>query len=174
MLEHLVNWAKLSAGIPAKAGTQRRASARLKEVALPMMQLLSFGEKSVTYLGVAGLLLTMLALSSAVKAEVVMVAKPVAVLRALDKITARVEELAVPVGRPYKFGSIIVTVQTCRATPPEETPESAAFIEVTEAKPDKLETKIFSGWMFASSPALSALEHPVYDVWVTGCKDADK
>lgn len=116
-------------------------------------------------------LMTALLLCNGAQAEPTMISKPVAVLRALDKITARVEELTVPVGRPYKFGSIFITVQTCRTTPPEETPESAAFLEITEAKADKLQTKIFSGWMFASSPALSALEHPVYDVWVTGCRD---
>jgi hypothetical protein len=97
--------------------------------------------------------------------------KPIAVLRALDKITARVEELEVPIGRPYKFGTLIVTVRACRVTPPEETPEAAAFLEIGEFKPGSTETPVFRGWMFASSPALSALEHPVYDIWVTGCKD---
>lgn len=97
--------------------------------------------------------------------------KPIAVLRALDKITARVEELEVPIGRPYKFGTLLITVRACRVTPEEETPEAAAFIEVGEFKPGKSEAPIFRGWMFASSPALSAMEHPVYDIWVTGCKN---
>lgn len=117
-------------------------------------------------------LFLLLLLPNVAEAAVPSINQPVAVLRALDKITARVEELAVPVGRPYKFGAIVLTVQTCRVTPPEETPEAAAFLEVTEAKSDKLTTKIFNGWMFASSPALSALQHPVYDVWVIGCKEA--
>jgi len=97
--------------------------------------------------------------------------KPVAVLRALDKITARVEEIRVPIERPLKFGTLMITVKACRETPPEETPEAAAFIEVSEIRPGEAETKVFSGWMFASSPALSAMEHPVYDLWVTGCKN---
>ncbi|NTU77104.1 MAG: DUF2155 domain-containing protein [Alphaproteobacteria bacterium] len=99
-------------------------------------------------------------------------ARPVAVLRALDKITARVEELSVPVGQPYKFGTLIITVQACRVAPTEETPEAAAFLEISELKPGENEANVFRGWMFASSPALSALEHPVYDLWVTGCKAA--
>jgi hypothetical protein len=81
-----------------------------------------------------------------------------------------VEELEIPIDRPYKFGTLIITVRACRETPPEETPEAAAFIEVGEFKPGQTETPVFRGWMFASSPALSAMEHPVYDIWVTGCK----
>jgi len=97
--------------------------------------------------------------------------EPVAVLRALDKITARVEQLEVPVNQPLKFGTIMITVRACRVTPPEETPEAAAFIEVDEFKPAQDGTPIFHGWMFASSPALSAMEHPVYDIWLTGCEE---
>jgi len=96
--------------------------------------------------------------------------KPIVVLRALDKITARVEEIELPVERPLKFGTIIITAHSCRTTPPEETPESAAFLEVTEIKAGEGETPVFRGWMFSSSPALSGMEHPVYDLWVTGCK----
>lgn len=96
--------------------------------------------------------------------------EPIAILRALDKITARVEELNIPIGQPYKFGTLIITVRACRVTPPEDTPESAAFLEVSEFKPGEPDAPVFRGWMFASSPALSAMEHPVYDIWVTGCK----
>lgn len=95
---------------------------------------------------------------------------PLAVVRALDKITARVEELAIPIGRPTVFGTLSITARTCRATPPEETPESAAFMEIVEIRPGAEDAPVFRGWMFASSPSLSAMEHPVYDLWVTGCK----
>jgi hypothetical protein len=61
-------------------------------------------------------------------------------------------------------------VRTCRKRPPEEPPESAAFIEVRDIKPGETPKTLFTGWMFASSPAVSALEHPVYDVWVLDCK----
>jgi hypothetical protein len=106
----------------------------------------------------------------AAMATVPTVEQPVAVLRALDKMTARVEELDVPINQPLKFGTILINVRTCRVTTPEETPEAAAYLEVSEFKPGEKDTPIFQGWMFASSPALSAMEHPIYDIWVTGCK----
>ncbi|MDD2324810.1 MAG: DUF2155 domain-containing protein [Alphaproteobacteria bacterium] len=95
---------------------------------------------------------------------------PLAVLRALDKVTARVEEIEVHTDKPYKFGTIFITVHSCRTTTPDEPPESAAFMEVTEFKFGQMETPVFKGWMFASSPALSAMEHPLYDLWLIGCK----
>ena len=95
---------------------------------------------------------------------------PVAVLQGLDKVTARVVTLDVPVGDTVTFGSLRITARTCRKASPIEPPESAAFLEIQEAHPDEAAEALFSGWMFASSPALSALEHPVYDVWVIDCK----
>ena len=109
----------------------------------------------------------------AVHATVPTEQRPVAVLRALDKVTARVEELKVPIDQPLKFGTLVITVRDCRVTPPEETPEAAAFLDVSEIKTGLTETPVFRGWMFASSPALSAMEHPVYDLWVTGCAAFD-
>lgn len=93
-----------------------------------------------------------------------------AVLQGLDKVTARVVTIEVPVGQPVEFGSLRITAQTCRKASPVEPPESAAFLEILEERPDEATEALFSGWMFASSPALSALEHPVYDVWVIDCK----
>ena len=98
--------------------------------------------------------------------------EPIAVLRALDKMTARVEELEITSGQPFKFGTLLITVRACRVTPPEDPPEAAAFLEVSEFKPGEKDAPVFRGWMFASSPALSPLEHPIYDIWVTGCKSA--
>jgi hypothetical protein len=95
---------------------------------------------------------------------------PVAVLQGLDKVTARVVTLDVPVGDTVTFGSLRIAARTCRKASPVEPPESAAFLEIQEARPDEAVEPLFSGWMFASSPALSALEHPVYDVWVIDCK----
>lgn len=116
-------------------------------------------------------LIAALAFPAVALAVVPTIEKPIAVLRALDKVTARVEELEVPIDRPYKFGTLMITVRACRMTPPEETPEAAAFLEISEFKPGEKDAPVFRGWMFASSPALSAMEHPVYDIWVTGCKD---
>ena len=94
-----------------------------------------------------------------------------AVLQTLDKVTARVSTVEVEVGRTVRFGSLLIKVQSCDKRPPEETPESAAFLEVSEQREGEAPLRIFTGWMFASSPALNALEHPVYDVWVLDCKN---
>ncbi len=94
-------------------------------------------------------------------------------LQGLDKITARVSEIKVPVGGTVAFGALQITARACDKHPPEEAPEAAAFLEVVEVKPDEKPVQRFSGWMFASSPALSALEHPVYDLVVLDCINAD-
>lgn len=95
---------------------------------------------------------------------------PNAVLQGLDKVTARVERIETPVGRKLTFGALEVVVRACRKSPPEDPPEKAAFLEIWEMKSGEAAVSLFKGWMFASSPALSALEHPVYDVWVLDCK----
>ncbi len=97
-----------------------------------------------------------------------------ATLQGLDKITARVSGITVDVGETAHFGSLLITLRACREAPPIDPPDAAAFMEIKEVKPDEDPEQVFSGWMFASSPALSALEHPIYDVWVTGCRDAAK
>lgn len=92
-----------------------------------------------------------------------------AVLQTLDKVTGRVRTLEAPVEETVRFGTLDIMVRSCRKRPPEEPPESAAFLEVTEVKRGETPRRLFAGWMFASSPAVSALEHPVYDVWVKDC-----
>jgi hypothetical protein len=94
-------------------------------------------------------------------------------LQGLDKITARVSQIKVPVGGTVTFGALQITARACDKHPPEEAPEAAAFLEVVEVKPDEKPVLRFSGWMFASSPALSALEHPVYDLIVLDCVNGD-
>jgi len=95
----------------------------------------------------------------------------VAVLQTLDKVTARVRTIDVRVGTTVRFGTLLIRVDHCDKRPPEETPESTAFLEIAEQRPGEQPVLTFAGWMFASSPALNALEHPVYDVWVLDCKD---
>lgn len=97
-------------------------------------------------------------------------------LRALDKVTATTEDFTVEVGDTLKYGSLTIDAVHCEKRPPEELPETFAFLKIRDAKldgtgkeTDEVET-VFSGWMFASRPALSALDHGVYDVWVIGCK----
>ena len=95
-----------------------------------------------------------------------------AVLQGLDKVTGRVQTIDAPVGATIHFGTLEIIARTCRKRPPEEQPEAAAFLDIWEIKQGEAATSLFRGWMFASSPALSALEHPVYDVWVLDCEDS--
>lgn len=94
---------------------------------------------------------------------------PVAVLRALDKVTARVSTLPVPLHQAVAFGTLEIVARHCDKRPPEEAPEAAAFLEIWEVRPAQLPMTLFKGWMFASSPGLSAISHPIYDVWVLDC-----
>lgn len=89
--------------------------------------------------------------------------------RALDKITARITDLELPEDQPLELGSLIITARYCYSRPPEEAPETYAFLEI-DGHPEGARERLFTGWMIASSPALNALEHPVYDVWITGCR----
>ena len=92
-----------------------------------------------------------------------------AVLQGLDKVTARIQEFQAPLNQFVHFGSLRIRVRTCFKRPPEEFPESAAFLEITDERPGQSAKLVFSGWMFASSPSLSSMEHAVYDVWVVDC-----
>jgi len=96
--------------------------------------------------------------------------KVTAVLQGLDKITARISTIEAPLDQEVTFGNLKIVVRACHKRPPEEPPESAAFLEIRQAEPGEEATMLFSGWMFASSPAVSALDHPVYDVWVLDCR----
>ena len=100
-------------------------------------------------------------------------AETVAVLQGLDKTTARISKFDAPIGKPVRFGRLVITVRACVKHPPEEEPESAAFVQIDELREGEhnaVAQRVFSGWMFASSPALSALENPIYDVGVLDCK----
>ena len=102
-------------------------------------------------------------------------AATVAVLQGLDKTTARVSTVEAPLNQTVRFGTLVITARACDKKPPEEPPNTAAFLEIEEARPQGAQAgpdvqHLFSGWMFAQSPALSTLEHPVYDVTVLDCK----
>lgn len=100
------------------------------------------------------------------------------VLRGLDKVTARTRDFEIAIGEEASFGALTVRAQYCRKRPPEETPETYAFLQIIDRRTDGFgvdvegET-IFSGWMFASRPAQNPLEHPVYDIWVLDCLSDD-
>ncbi len=93
-----------------------------------------------------------------------------AVIRALDKVTMRMQEFEMAMDQTVHFGALDIRVRTCQANPPELPPENSAFLQISETRPDHKKVQVFSGWMYGSSPALNALEHPVYDVWVMTCK----
>ena len=95
----------------------------------------------------------------------------VATMQALDKITARISTLSAPVGEARQFGTLEVMVRRCAFHPPEETPENAAFVVIRDLgyDPSVAPAEVFSGWMFSSSPAISALEHPVFDITLLAC-----
>ena len=98
------------------------------------------------------------------------VKNPIAVFAALDKVTGRISHLEIPINQTVEFGALKVTPRVCDTTPPTETPHTASFVEVDEVKLSGEVERIFTGWMFAESPGLHAVEHPVFDVWLTSCK----
>jgi hypothetical protein len=94
-------------------------------------------------------------------------------LQTLDKITARISTIDVPIGVTTRFGTLELYVHACNFRPPDQPPDHAALIEIRSVDYDGKVTEmpIFMGWMFASSPAISGLEHPVYDITVLSCNN---
>jgi hypothetical protein len=115
--------------------------------------------------------LALAALIPAVAHAAATIDKPVAMLRGLDKITARTQPIEVEVGQVATFGTLSITVRACRVAPPEDPPENAAFLEIVDTPAGQQPHQVFSGWMFASSPGVSGMDHPVWDVWVIRCAD---
>lgn len=101
--------------------------------------------------------------------EPAMIDRPVVKLRSLDKITARTGTFQAEVGSTVKFGSLYIKPRVCKQASPLESPESAAFLQIWEVNAEDESEWVFSGWMFASSPGLSSMDHPIYDVWVLSC-----
>jgi hypothetical protein len=97
-------------------------------------------------------------------------ATPTLMMRGLDKITGRAFDIAAPLNMPVKFATLTITARYCYSTPQSETPETSAFVQIDDVRPDKPTKRIFSGWMYASSPGLNAVQHPLYDVWAIFCK----
>jgi hypothetical protein len=95
---------------------------------------------------------------------------PTATFNGLDKITGRIIAFDVAINETVQFGSLQITPRVCFSRPLTEAPQTDAFAEVDEVVGDKTYNRIFSGWMFADSPGLHGVEHPVYDIWLTDCK----
>ena len=98
------------------------------------------------------------------------IVNPTAVFSGLDKITGRITAFDAAIGETVQFGALQVTARACYSRPPTETPLTDGFVEVAEVTLQGEVRRIFTGWMFAASPGLHAVEHPIYDVWLTDCK----
>jgi hypothetical protein len=107
---------------------------------------------------------------SAAPAGAATISNSVALFAALDKVTGRVSPLEIKMGQTMTFGALRVTPRACFTNPPTEVPQTAAFVEVDELLLDGSARRIFTGWTFAESPGLHAVEHPTFDVWLTSCK----
>lgn len=120
----------------------------------------------------AALVSVFLSFLFAAPARAEMIDYPRVKLQSLDKVTARTQTFEADVGSTIKYGPIYIKIRACRKAPPIEEPEAAAFLQIWELTPEEQAKWIFSGWMFKSSPALSAMDHPIYDVWVLDCLEA--
>ncbi len=105
-----------------------------------------------------------------VQAQAAPIANPVAVFSGLDKITGRIITFDVLIDETVQFGALQVTPRLCHTRPPTEPGQTTAFVEVDEITLSNQVQRLFTGWMFAASPGLHAVEHPVYDVWLINCK----
>ena len=95
-------------------------------------------------------------------------------LQAMDKITGRVSEIDVPVNGLANYGTFSILVRKCVTKSAEEVPENTAFVDIVDNYKTDTPVNIFKGWMFSSSPALNAVEHPIYDVWLLQCYNSKK
>nr|WP_324288251.1 DUF2155 domain-containing protein [Hoeflea algicola] len=95
---------------------------------------------------------------------------PVAVFSGIDKITGRITTFDVYVNETVQFGALQVTPRVCYSRDDTEAPKTTTFVEVDEITLDRKIRRLFTGWMFADSPGLNAVDHAVYDVWLKACK----
>lgn len=95
---------------------------------------------------------------------------PVAIFSGLDKITGRILSFEVGIDETVEYGAFLVTPRVCYTRPITEPQNTTAFIEVDEITVAGDTKRLFGGWIFASSPGLNGVEHPIYDVWLIGCK----
>lgn len=116
-----------------------------------------------------GILLCSAAVWATTPALAVNIATNTARMQAMDKITGRVSEIDVPVNGLANFGTFSILVRKCVTKSPEETPENIAFVDVVDNYRSDNPVNIFKGWMFSSTPALNAVEHPIYDIWLLKC-----
>ncbi len=126
--------------------------------------------KAVRRLGAGLGIAAMAAVTPLVSAHAEKIENPVAVFSGLDKITGRIISFDVYIGETVQFGALQVTPRVCYTRPQTESPLTTGFVQVDEITLNNEVRRIYSGWMFAASPGLHAVEHPVYDIWLTDCK----
>jgi hypothetical protein len=114
-------------------------------------------------------LLAMMMLPVAAQAE--RISNPIAVFTGLDKTTAKTKNFEVAIGQDALFGEVRIKAFACYTRSITEQPKTTAFVQIFDHNNANNKTSLFSGWMFAESPALNAFEHPVVDVWLTACRD---
>lgn len=102
------------------------------------------------------------------------VSNGIAVFAGLDKITGQTTRFEVSLGEVYQYGALQVTPRACYTSSKDEPTRTTGFVEVNEIALDKKVRRIFTGWMFADSPGLNAVEHPIYDVWLKDCKQSSQ
>ena len=123
---------------------------------------------------VSGMVLAALLVVAPEPAHAQAIQNPLAVFAGLDKITGRITTFEIPVNEVRRFGALNVYPRICNSRPPTEEPKTTSFVQVDENLLSGGTRRIFSGWMLAESPGLNAVEHPVYDVWLIGCRDPDR
>lgn len=119
----------------------------------------------------AGVFLGALPLMTPQTASAARLENPVAVFAGIDKITGRITAFDVYVNETVQYGALQVTPKVCYSRDDTEAQKIDGFVEIDEITLDRKIRRIFTGWMFADSPGLNAVEHPIYDIWLTGCKD---
>ena len=112
--------------------------------------------------------------ASSAAAQAAPIQNPIAIFAGLDKITGVITTFEIEINKTKRFGALNVTPRICNTRPAIEEPKTTSFIEIDENLLDGSLQRIFTGWMLAESPGLNAVEHPVYDVWLTGCRDPNR
>jgi hypothetical protein len=115
-------------------------------------------------------MIVLAAVLASVAARAESIRNPLAVFAGLDKVTGKIKSFQIPIDKEGRFGNLLIRPRVCFSRPVTEEPKTTSFVEVVELQQSSSK-RIFSGWMLAESPGLNAVEHPVYDVWLTGCRD---
>lgn len=121
-----------------------------------------------------GLIATVAMTTGAASAFADRIENPTATFSGLDKVTGRIVHFKAAIGETVQFGTLLITPRICNSRPATQAPETDSFIQVDEIRSKKKEQQIFSGWIFADSPGLNGIEHPIYDVWLKSCDGGTK